>query len=108
MCSAVATVGRSERGLCPRNPQGEAGRARAVRLAPPVGRGTKSPSELRPRVERVAAALVRPLLLRRVAVHERQHVERVRHAAQFVLDLEEQLVAVWLVDLDVTTLDLMF
>src|SRR5438552_5971351 len=94
------TVGRSERGLCPRNPQGEAGRARAVRLAPPVGRGTKSPSELRSWVKRVAAALVRSLLLRSVPVDERPHVERVRHAANLVLDLEQQLVGVGIDDLD--------
>jgi hypothetical protein len=39
--------GHFERGLCPRNPgiSGEAGRARAVRPAPPVGKGGAAPSE---------------------------------------------------------------
>src|SRR5436309_14955914 len=38
-----------------------------------------------PGVERVAAALIGPLLLRRVATHERTHEHRVRPAADLVI-----------------------
>src|SRR5467141_180909 len=49
------------------------------------------PSKSTAGIERVAAALVGPLLLRRIAAHERTHEHRVRRAADLVLDREEHL-----------------
>src|SRR5881409_4172669 len=52
-----------------------------------------------PGVERVLPRLVRRLPLRRIAVHERPRVHRVRERPHLVLDLVEQLAGLGIDDL---------
>src|SRR5262245_62765899 len=71
-----------------------------------AGDGKSSPGVLvASGVERVAAALVGPLLLGRVARDQRPHEHRMRRAAHLVLDREERLRGFWIDDVLEPVLD---